>query len=113
MLFNMGVGITAEYTALGDMFAIVLGSTRIPIVIIVGVVTSIYTAFGGLYISIVTDQWQARVCQACSSAVMMADLMWHLVALAAGSKPRTGLQLAPSLGADCSLRRGWPRCCSS
>ena len=43
MLFNMGVGITAEYTALGNLFSIVIGSSRIPIVVIVGVVSSIYT----------------------------------------------------------------------
>ena len=40
------------------MFAIVLGSTRLPIVILVGVVTSIYTAVGGLYVSLWTDQLQ-------------------------------------------------------
>lgn len=60
MLFNMGIGITAEYTAMGDYFDIILGTTRIPIVIIVGVISSIYTAYGGLYISIITDQVQAR-----------------------------------------------------
>ncbi|KAK9797380.1 hypothetical protein WJX73_007847 [Symbiochloris irregularis] len=59
MLLNMGISITAEYTAMGDYFAIILGSTRVPIVIVVGVLSSIYTAYGGLYVSIVTDQIQA------------------------------------------------------
>ena len=58
MLFNMGISITAEYTAMGDYFAIILGTTRVPIVIIVGVIASIYTAYGGLYVSIITDQVQ-------------------------------------------------------
>lgn len=59
MLFNMGVALTAEYTAVGDLFEIVLGSVRWPIVVIIGIVTAIYTAYGGLYISILTDQVQA------------------------------------------------------
>ncbi len=41
-----------------DYFEIILGTTRIPIVIIVGVIASIYTAYGGLYVSIITDQVQ-------------------------------------------------------
>ena len=58
MLLNMGIGITAEYTAMGDLFEFVIGTTRVPIVIIVGVIASIYTAYGGLYVSIITDQVQ-------------------------------------------------------
>ncbi len=58
MLFNMGIAMTAEYTAVGDLFEIVVGTTRIPIVVIIGVVSSLYTAYGGLYASIITDQWQ-------------------------------------------------------
>ena len=56
MLFNMGVAMTAEFTAVGDMFAIVIGSIRWPIVVIIGIVSAAYTAYGGLYVSIVTDQ---------------------------------------------------------
>ena len=29
MLFNMGIGITAEYTAMGDLFTIILDTTRV------------------------------------------------------------------------------------
>ena len=56
MLFNMGVAMTAEFTAVGDMFAIVIGSIRWPIVVIIGIVSAAYTAYGGLYVSIITDQ---------------------------------------------------------
>lgn len=59
MVFNMGVAITAEYTAVGDLFEYIVMAERLPIVIVVGVVTMIYTAWGGLYVSIITDQWQA------------------------------------------------------
>lgn len=58
MLLNMGIAMTAEYTAVGDLFELVVGTQRVPIVVIIGVVSMIYTAYGGLYISIITDQWQ-------------------------------------------------------
>ena len=54
----MGVGMTAEYTAVGDMFEYVLDAPRVPIVIVIGCVTILYTAWGGLLVSIVTDLWQ-------------------------------------------------------
>lgn len=60
MLFNMGIAMTAEYTAVGSLFTDVIGTTQVPIVIIIGVVSSLYTAYGGLYASIITDQWQVR-----------------------------------------------------
>lgn len=47
---------TAEFTAVGDLFELVIGTVRWPIVIIIGIVSAIYTAYGGLYVSIVTDQ---------------------------------------------------------
>eukprot|EP00850_Spirogloea_muscicola_P006407 SM000030S11416 [mRNA] locus=s30:496242:502221:- [translate_table: standard] len=59
VLFNMGVALTAEYTAMGDLFQYILGTKRWPIVIIVGIIAAVYTAVGGLYVSIITDQWQA------------------------------------------------------
>lgn len=58
MLLNMGIAMTAEYTAVGDLFQLVIGTERVPIVVIIGVVSMLYTAYGGLYVSIVTDQWQ-------------------------------------------------------
>ena len=58
MLLNMGIAMTAEYTAVGDLFELVIGTERVPIVVIIGVVSMLYTAYGGLYVSIVTDQWQ-------------------------------------------------------
>ncbi len=55
----MGIAMTAEYTAVGDLFELVIGTNRVPIVVIIGVVSMLYTAYGGLYVSIITDQWQA------------------------------------------------------
>lgn len=66
MLLNMGIAMTAEYTAVGDLFELVVGTERVPIVVIIGVVSMIYTAYGGLYISIITDQWQVCAHATCN-----------------------------------------------
>ena len=58
VVLNLGVGMTAEYTAIGDLFEYVLEAPRVPIVVLIGCVTMLYTAWGGLYVSIVTDLWQ-------------------------------------------------------
>ncbi|KAJ3061116.1 hypothetical protein HK102_009245, partial [Quaeritorhiza haematococci] len=59
MTFAMGLALAAEYTAVGNLFEFVLGAKREVPVIIVAVVTSVYTAYGGLYVSILTDAVQA------------------------------------------------------
>eukprot|EP00899_Mesostigma_viride_P007857 jgi/Mesvir1/17072/Mv15260-RA.1 len=58
-LFNMGVGMTAEYTTIGALFKDFVGGKATPIIIIVGVLTMAYSAYGGLAVSIFTDQIQA------------------------------------------------------
>ncbi|KAF9957585.1 hypothetical protein BGZ70_009472 [Mortierella alpina] len=55
MLLNMSIGLCAEYTSIGNLMEQVIGGTRLPIVLCVAIVTSIYTAAGGLYVSILTD----------------------------------------------------------
>lgn len=57
-LFNMIVGMVAEYTAIGDLYEKIVGGNRILIVVLIGVITSIYTAYGGLSVSIKTDRLQ-------------------------------------------------------
>ncbi len=78
MLLNMGIAMTAEYTAVGDLFELVVGTERVPIVVIIGVVSMIYTAYGGLYISIITDQWQ--VSTSCTLHVIMLEEQVHAIA---------------------------------
>ena len=56
--YSMAVGMAAEYTAIGDLFEKIVGGDRIFIVVLVGVLTSIYTAYGGLAVSVRTDQVQ-------------------------------------------------------
>ena len=50
----------AEYTVIGALFKDYVGSENYPMVIVVGILTMAYTAYGGLYVSILTDQIQAR-----------------------------------------------------
>ena len=58
VLYNMANGIAGEYTAVGDLFEKVAGGSRLLIVILLGSVTCIYTAYGGLSVSVKTDQVQ-------------------------------------------------------
>ena len=66
MLLNMGVALTAEFTAVGDLFNLVIGAVRWPIVVIIALVSTTYTTYGGLHVSIITDQvhttTQSSVC---------------------------------------------------
>ena len=59
MLVTMGTALTVEYTTVGAVFTQIIGTTQIPIIIIIGIVSSVYTAYGGLHISLITDQVQA------------------------------------------------------
>ncbi len=58
-LLNMSIAMLAEYTVIGSLFKDFVGSVAYPMIIVVGVLTMIYTAYGGLLISILTDQLQA------------------------------------------------------
>ncbi|KAI8900142.1 hypothetical protein BC833DRAFT_583163 [Globomyces pollinis-pini] len=59
VLFNLGIALCAELTAVGSLSNTLLGvSPWIPIVT-VAIVTMIYTTVGGLYVSILTDQIQS------------------------------------------------------
>ncbi|CAI5529735.1 unnamed protein product [Closterium sp. Naga37s-1] len=71
---NMGVAMAAEYTALGDLFHRLLHAPRLPIVMLTAATAMLYTAAGGLYVSIVTDQ-----CQALASLIFTALLTAHVL----------------------------------
>ena len=60
-LYNMGIGIVSEFTAIGDFFENVIHGSRIMIVVLIGCLTSIYIAFGGLSVSVKTDQVQGVI----------------------------------------------------
>lgn len=60
-LFNMSIFLLAELTTIGGLFENFVGDRSYPIIIIVGLITTFYTAYGGLLVSIITDQAQAVV----------------------------------------------------
>ena len=49
----------AEYTGIGQLFSVIIGASPVIPILIIGIVTLLYTTVGGLYVSIVTDQYQA------------------------------------------------------
>jgi Na+/proline symporter len=57
-VFNMCIALLAEYTTIGSIFSNYVGSVSYGIIIVVGVLTLAYTAYGGLAVSIATDQMQ-------------------------------------------------------
>ncbi|KAI8928060.1 hypothetical protein BC831DRAFT_450236 [Entophlyctis helioformis] len=59
VLLNLSIALTAEYTSIGNLFSDFFGVPRYVPILVVGIVTMVYTATGGLYVSIITDQWQA------------------------------------------------------
>ena len=60
-LFNMAIFMLAEFTTIGALFQDFVGSIAYPIIIVMAVLTTAYSAYGGLLVSIVTDQIQAGV----------------------------------------------------
>ena len=58
MVINMFLTLVAELTVLGQVFETIGGGNRIFIITLVCILTSIYTAIGGLSVSIRTDQVQ-------------------------------------------------------
>ncbi|WIA37348.1 hypothetical protein OEZ86_014277 [Tetradesmus obliquus] len=57
-MFNMAIALLAEYTTIGSIFSDYVGSVSFGIIIVIGVLTLAYTAYGGLAVSIATDMVQ-------------------------------------------------------
>lgn len=57
-LFNMCIVLLAEYTTIGSIFKDFVGTVDWAIILVVALVTMGYTAYGGLVVSIATDQVQ-------------------------------------------------------
>lgn len=60
-LFNMAIFMLAEFTTIGALFQDFVGSKNYPIIIVMAILTTAYSCYGGLLVSIVTDQIQALV----------------------------------------------------
>ncbi|KAJ3372671.1 hypothetical protein GGF31_001695 [Allomyces arbusculus] len=57
-LLNMSLFVISEFSTMGSIMESFVKSSQYPIIVIVGLLTAGYTAYGGLLISIVTDQMQ-------------------------------------------------------
>ena len=60
VIFNLGVALSVEYTTIGGLYSRFYNVNRIIPIAVVFTVTMIYTSIGGVYVSIVTDKWQAK-----------------------------------------------------
>ncbi|KAF8059372.1 Selenoo [Scenedesmus sp. PABB004] len=69
--FIMCIFVLAEYTTIGSLFAEYVGSVAWGITLLIGALTLTYTAYGGLAVSIATDQAQG-IASALLAAVMVA-----------------------------------------
>lgn len=74
-MFNLSIFAIAEYTTIGSLFKDFVGSVNYGIIIVVGVLTLTYTAYGGLLVSIATDQVQGI------ASVLLAILLVIFVAV--------------------------------
>jgi Na+/proline symporter len=58
-MLNMCVGLLAELTTIGALFRDFVGGGALPMILISSTLATLYTAYGGLKVSFVTDQLQA------------------------------------------------------
>ncbi|ORX91814.1 hypothetical protein K493DRAFT_409134 [Basidiobolus meristosporus CBS 931.73] len=86
MLFNMGVNLSVCYTSIGDFFESIVGASRILVILVIACSTLVYTATGGLIVSLITDQIQAL-----SSLVFVVTMVIYV----AVSFPRKALEDNP------------------
>lgn len=92
LVFNMAIALAAEYTAFGNLFDYVVGGSRIPAVVTVAFVTSLYTAIGGLYVSMITD-----AAQACLTIVLLLIVYIYVAAtFRPGPLPPLNAELGPN-----------------
>lgn len=54
----MAIFMLSEFVTIGTLFGVYVGSVGYPIIIVVGLLTLSYTTFGGLLVSVATDQIQ-------------------------------------------------------
>ncbi|KAI8892135.1 hypothetical protein BC833DRAFT_612569 [Globomyces pollinis-pini] len=59
VLLNVGIALCAEYTAIGELFGNLLQTSAWIPILVVSIVTMVYTAAGGLYVALLTDQIQS------------------------------------------------------
>ncbi|ORZ40766.1 hypothetical protein BCR44DRAFT_1099857 [Catenaria anguillulae PL171] len=58
LVVNTLIGLMSEFSTMSSIWHSFVKATPYPIVVVIGVATLAYTAYGGLLISIVTDQFQ-------------------------------------------------------
>eukprot|EP00475_Leptophrys_vorax_P024836 TRINITY_DN3444_c0_g1_i1.p1 TRINITY_DN3444_c0_g1~~TRINITY_DN3444_c0_g1_i1.p1 ORF type:complete len:566 (-),score=138.06 TRINITY_DN3444_c0_g1_i1:669-2306(-) len=70
IMFNMSIAMLAEYTTLASLFRDFVKTLDFPVILIEGFLALFYTAYGGLYVSIITDQFQG-ICSLLLTAILL------------------------------------------
>lgn len=81
-LLSMVTALIAEYTTVGSLFQYYVLTENYPVIIYMGMVTMLYTAYGGLTVSILTDRLQAIASVVLVVIVVIygaASFDWNLV----------------------------------
>ena len=92
VLFNLGVAMTVEYTAVGGIFSQFLNVPAFVPILVVSVVTMTYSAVGGLFVSLFTDVIQ--------SFFIMALLLVMIIFVAVSFRVPALDELPPYLGVN-------------
>ena len=107
----------AEYSTIGSLFGQYLGSTPVPSIVVVGVLTMIYTTYGGLLISIYTDQiqggWVGGWVGRSVGGWVAPDPVGELAGMAAWCSPTPRLASPHLCYCSTLLLQASPPCCSS
>lgn len=101
-LLNMSIAMLAEYTTIGSIFKDFVGSVSYPMVIVIGIVTVCYTAYGGLLVSIFTD-----TIQGISSVVLFGIIAIYMAATYRPESLPTPMPCSPD---DSYCISGTPNC---
>jgi solute:Na+ symporter, SSS family len=102
ILFNMSIALLAEYSTIGSIFKSFVGSVPYPMIILIGILTSAYTAYGGLLVSIYTDQVQGV-----SSLIFFGMLAIYMAATFRPDSLPTPMPCSPN---DMYCISGTPKC---
>lgn len=110
--------VTAELTAAGAIASLLAGVNPRPVILGVALSTLVYTAWGGLRASMVTDRWQAwlllallaLVCAATAPLLLQDGVRWQLPSAPAASPWSVALTLVIAVTASNLFHQGyWQR----
>lgn len=96
-LFNMAIAMLVEYVSMGSLFSQLLGSVSYGQIVFYGVLTMLYTGYGGVKISIITDQFQGIMAVILSIIVFIYVAVTYRVSVFADTAYGQSVPVSPTL----------------